>query len=491
MKMNMEDKLSILNPYPKKMPGQALLHHLVASDIHDGRTAIEYEISKGVIERLTYQDLHQRANCLAQILQSIWKSSPPSLGSRIIAPIFIQQCPYLYVAELATLKAGGAFCPISLDVPEGRLRFILQDVSAKVLLTTTQLQDRLPSLEGISIITVDDICLDLCGDMSSPNIDASQPAYVMYTSGSTGQPKGVVISHSAATQALLAHDRHIPHFTRCLQFASPTFDVSVFEIFFPLFRRATLVCGDRRQLLNDLSGFIDRMNVDAAELTPSVVSSLLQNRDNVPTLKLLLTIGEMLKRDVVEEFGSSPTEDGILSGMYGPTEATIHCTLQPTFSTDMPVGNIGVPLDTVSTFVVKPHGSESSSNGSIDIVSIGEEGELALGGYQLAEGYLNRPEQTRAAFVQHPQYGKLYRTGDRAKLTTGGTLLFLGRISDGQVKIRGQVRRQCNSWKGATNIPKANRIRRNRIRRCQSTQLPNGCRKHRQRDARCVLCLCR
>lgn len=256
--------------------------------------------------------------------------------------------------------------------------------------------------------------------------------------------QGVILSHSAATQALLAHNQHIPQFTRFLQFANPTFDVSVFEIFFPLFRGATLISCERRRLLDNLPDVITQLNVDAAELTPSVASSLLHGRNSVPSLKLLLTIGEMLKKSVVEEFAGDSDTAGILYGMYGPTEATIHCTVQDAFKRNMPVNNIGVPLDTVSAFVVKP--STNDTSGAVpEIETWGQEGELAVGGHQLADGYLNRNEQTRAAFVWHPQYGSLYRTGDLARMTPEGQLECLGRISGGQVKLRGQVSASTNN----------------------------------------------
>ena len=446
----MDNRLSILNPYPKKISGPGLLHHLVADRCcHNDQPAIEYLSPDGVTDCLTYQQLHQRAESLARKIESEWTRCAPSQPFRFIVPIFIQQCPDLYISQLAALKAGAAFCPISLDVPEERLRFILGDVKAKVLLTTTSLRDKLPKLKGISIISVDEARIDIDCTDEFVNIDPSHPAYVMYTSGSTGQPKGVVISHSAATQALLAHDRHIPNFSRFLQFASPTFDVSIFEIFFPLFRGCTLVCGDRRRLLIDLPGFINRMRVDAAELTPSVASSLLHGRRSLPTLKLLLTIGEMLKRGVIEQFGGSEHEESVLYGMYGPTEATIHCTLQVTFGKAMSTGNIGIPLDTVSAFVVKPLSAKGLPKGDVDILPIGEEGELALGGHQLADGYLNRAEQTKAVFVEHQHYGRLYRTGDRAKLTYDGKLECLGRTSAGQIKLRGQVRSSSTLQKRA------------------------------------------
>lgn len=434
----MSRRLSILNPNPRKLSGPDNLHNLVANDGCEGKPAIKYALPSGDVESLTYDQLHRKANSLARVIRS--KLSLPSTSKlpRLIVPIFIQQCPLLYISQLATLQAGAAFCPLTLDVPEDRLRFILNDVQATVLLTTSELRGNLPGLDSISVISVDDFDSDSGTEILPDHVDPSSPAYVMYTSGSTGQPKGVVLSHSAATQALLAHDCHIPEFSRFLQFASPTFDVSVFEIFFPLYRGRTLICGERRQLLNDLPGFINAMNIDAAELTPSVASNLLRGREKLPSLKLLLTIGEMLKRDVIEEYGGSSPGRSILYGMYGPTEATIHCTLQSRFTSDMPAGNIGVPLDPVSAFVVKPITEDGPRNDEVEILAVGELGELAVGGYQLADGYLNRPEQTKAAFVKHPEFGNLYRTGDRVRLTEDGMLECLGRISSGQVKLRGQ-----------------------------------------------------
>lgn len=436
----MKAELSISNPNPRKLPGPELLHELVPREQRQGIAAIEHAAEDGSIVSLSYGELHQNAEALARRIVEAAKHGPHR-GDRFIVPILIPQSLGLYTSQLASLKAGGAFCPIVLDAPEERLRFILQDTGASVLLTTTFYQQQLPTFHGIEVIAVDDGHQTTDTEPLNLHTRPQDAAYVMYTSGSTGQPKGVIISHSAVTQALLAHNEHIPKFSRFLQFASPTFDVSVFEIFFPWYRQCTLVSCDRKRLLNDLPAAISDLRIDACELTPSVVSSLLRGRASVPSLKVLLTIGEMLKLSVVEEFGGGNSEPSLLQGMYGPTEATIHCTLQTNFPKDMACGMIGVPLETVSAFVVKIPDESSSQPQHLEIVNLGEEGELAVGGYQLADGYLNREEQTRAAFVEHPEHGLLYRTGDRARMRSNGKFECLGRISNGQVKLRGQVSR--------------------------------------------------
>lgn len=429
-----QTRLSISNPEPQVIDGPSLLHQLVAKA--NDRLALDFARHDGGKVYLSYKDLQDQSTRLANVL-----SCSPALAKKSpqpVIPLLIPQSPELYLAMLAVLKAGCAFCPLPLDAPSERLNFIFQDVEANVVLTVMSIKEKLAAITNVNILYVDEMMDSEC-DYENPalrDVPATDTAYVMYTSGSTGLPKGVTISHKAATQSLLAHDKHIPLFLRFLQFAAPTFDVSMFEIFFTFYRGATLVTCDRADLLDDLPGVMRLMNVDGAELTPTVAGGLLKRRELVPNLKLLLTIGEMLTPQVVKEFGGDETKESILWAMYGPTEAAIHCTLQPAFSTTFKVGNIGFPFDTVSALVVSLEAGSTSAD--IQVLPRGEVGELAISGHQLADGYLNRPEQTSKAFINTKKYGRVYLTGDKARMLPDGTLECLGRINAGQVKLRGQ-----------------------------------------------------
>ncbi|KAJ5591736.1 uncharacterized protein N7459_002105 [Penicillium hispanicum] len=432
--------MSVSNPSPCTLPGPQLLHKLALRHCRKSHSvAIEFLAADGKIRCLSYYSLDRLSSKLAAAIIHASRKVDHD-AQKMVVPVLLPQSLELYVTWLAILKAGGAFCPLNIDAPPERIEFILQDVAASVTITQGTLAARLPQNEHLAVINADESELNNDEDTIEPTVDISPSdlAYVMYTSGSTGRPKGVGVSHLAATQSLLAHDDLIPHFSRFLQFASPTFDVSVFEVFFPLMRGATLVGSEREQMLLDISHVMTEMKVDAAELTPTVAGELLRTRAAAPSLRVLLTIGEMLTKHVVEEFGQSNNSPGILHGMYGPTEAAIHCTAATNFQSAARVNLIGKPFKTVSAFIMPFPPGDTSGSQDLQPLPRGEIGELVVGGPQLADGYINRPEENSKAFVESSAYGRLYRTGDKARMLLSGEIECFGRISNGQVKIRGQ-----------------------------------------------------
>lgn len=435
-------ELSISNPAPWTLPGPNLLHALALHkpEKHDDH-ALEFLAADGTVRSLTYRSMDELSTKLASHITIALGSLQVDPTQSVVIPVLLPQSVDFYITCIAILKAGAAFCPLNIDTPPDRIEFILQDVAAPIVVTQQSLATKVPNDDGrLSLITTDELATQDQPD-PLPSTRESNPlslAYVMYTSGSTGRPKGVGISHLAVTQSLLAHDELIPPFTRFLQFASPTFDVSVFEYFFPLMRGATIVGCDRETMVRDISYVLRRMNVDGAELTPTVAGELLRKRTAAPSLRVLLTIGEMLTRRVVDEFAQSATSDGILHGMYGPTEAAIHCTAAPAFQAKSRVNLIGQPLKTVSAFVISLQPEDSVPGQDPCILPFGQIGELVVGGSQLADGYINRPEENAKAFIESPSYGRLYRTGDKARMLPNGELECFGRIASGQVKLRGQ-----------------------------------------------------
>jgi len=211
--------LSILNGHPSMLDGPQLLHELVRPLDHDA-TAIDFLEHGSKRRKFSYKTLHLLSDILAaritEMLAKLESASP-------IIPVFLPQSPELYVVILAILKAGKAFCPLNLDAPSKRLQFILDDISADLIITFSSYYDQIRTATNIQVVCADRELSDrgerLTIDLLQPN--TNDLAYVLYTSGSTGTPKAVGVSHRAVTQSLLAHDSHIPDFYRFLQFAAP------------------------------------------------------------------------------------------------------------------------------------------------------------------------------------------------------------------------------------------------------------------------------
>jgi amino acid adenylation domain-containing protein len=385
-------------------------------------------IADGV--RLTCAELNQRANQVARALR-MWGVRP-----EVRVALFLDRAPDLAVALLAVWKAGGAYLPLDIAYPAERLRFMVEDAQAEVLLTTDLLLDRLPAgMDRLSLVRLD---LDswLIDAQSTDDLpDGADPeslAYIIYTSGSTGRPKGVMVPHGglgnlAAAQAGLFD---VVPGDRVLQFAAFSFDASVAEIVTTLLNGAELhlASGERLMPGPDLAGLLAERGITHLTIPPSSLAVLPVTE--LPDLRTLVVAGEACPPELLRRW-SRPGRR--LVNAYGPTEATV-CSAGAVVVVDAESGTLplGRPIPGARTLVL---------DRDLELAPVGVPGELALAGAGLARGYWERPDLTAERFVPDPfpvdaVGGRLYRTGDLVRWLPDGQLEFLGRI-DQQVKIRG------------------------------------------------------
>ena len=414
---------------------------------------------------LTYAALDTAASYLALHIRSLLATD--SSEYRRIIPVNMPTSPELYISYLGILKSGHAFCPVPQDAPAQRIQEILRDIASPIVLGNTPepstesrretgtAYESTPTWVDVAEVSKwkklqgDSVLASGAGpSLQSAPIDQTDTAYLLFTSGSTGKPKGVQVSHLAAACSISSHATAIPlpgksaGDFRWFQFASPSFDPSLMEIFITLSSGGTLCSADRRLTLANLEATINEARATIMMATPSLASLLRPERLN--TLEALWSMGEKLNRTVIDNFSPSPNVNGApeqpksrtLVNAYGPTEGAINCTFVSPFERDMRGSIIGEPLPTCTMLVLSPD--------SLDPVPVatGTVGELAIGGPQVSKGYLNRPEETAKAFVPSEKYGNLYRTGDKARIVwdkNGNQVIeYLGRISTDQVKINGR-----------------------------------------------------
>lgn len=364
----------------------------------------------------TYQELDRHANALAHKLRKTGITHETLVG------ICAERRAETVVAILAVLKAGGAYVPIDPKYPKDRISHILTDSAAPVLLPQQSLADSLPELSGSQRIFIDDV-LEFSADRPLAATNPQDLAYVIYTSGSTGLPKGVAIEHRNAI-ALIGWAKSVyqpEELAGVLFSTSICFDLSIFEMF------VTLACGGSLVLAEnalDLRDHPHRAALTLINTVPSAISELL-DADLIPaSVKVINLAGEALTESLSDRLHAALPGIKVYD-LYGPSEDTTYST----FALREPGGRatIGKPISNTKAYIVDEGGK---------LLPPGVAGELLLGGAGLARGYLNRPELTAEKFIHHPEFGRLYRTGDRARFFENGDLQFLGRL-DHQIKLRG------------------------------------------------------
>ncbi|MCT1549645.1 non-ribosomal peptide synthetase [Brevibacterium casei] len=341
------------------------------------------------------------------------------------------------VAIYAVLKAGAVYQPIDPDSPLARLRWLVEATCAEVIVTAHT--TGLPQIDGVRRIIVDDPNAYADVPLSLPHVSADQLAYVMFTSGSTGEPKGVMVEHQAARTTLDAVNSvfHIAEDDVVLGLTAATFDLSVWDLFGALGVGATLVLPDRDKLtdVDHWMELIRRFSVTTWNTVPALGGLLAEHVaglhwTNIPTtLRRFFFSGDVLPPSLPMRLHAA-FPDAEVVNLFGPTEASIWCLWHI-------VDTRGTPGHTVPLGVALPGHVVEILDDELRPVSVGQAGEIYISGNGLARGYWNAPDLTRAAFPQQPQSGKrVYRTGDRARVNNDGHLEFLGR-ADRQVKFLG------------------------------------------------------
>ena len=386
-------------------------------------------------ETVTYAELNKRANQLAHYLMKL------GAGPERVVGICVERSVAMVVGLMGILKAGAAYLPLDPAYPRERLQFMARDSDLTLLLTERSLVEKFDGTTAPVLLS--DELQDGLAAMSGENLGfTSEPdglAYLMYTSGSTGQPKGVAATHRATMNRFCWMWRVYP-FGReevCCQKTSLSFGDSVWEIFGPLLQgTASVIIPD--EILKDPFLFVETLGahgVTRLVLVPSLLRVLLETvpelQQKLPKLKFWVTSGEALPGDLVEKF-SGQLPQSLLLNLYGASEVAADVTCYEVAggesSKSIPIGR---PISNTEIYIL---------DSQMQPVPIGVVGELYIGGTNLARGYHNRPDLTAEKFVVNPfgkaGGGRLYRTGDLACYRPDGNIEYRGRV-DNQVKLRG------------------------------------------------------
>jgi amino acid adenylation domain-containing protein len=425
-----------MNDTKAEFPGTSCIHQLFEEQVVSTPTAAAV-VFQG--DSLSYQELNRRANMLAHYLREL--GVKPDLRVAICAERSFE----MVIALLAVVKAGGAYVPLDPAYPVDRLRFMLEDCAPVALLTQGRLQGIFAGIsDGLPVLDLAAGTPPWLGmpetnpDRNAIELTSQHLAYIIYTSGSTGLPKGVMVEHKGLVNRILWMQRayNLNCEDAVLQKTPFSFDVSVWEFFWPLLTGARLVMA-RPEGHKDaayLCEAIHQNRITTLHFVPSMLQVFVEHADLVQSsaLKHVVCSGEALPGTLVRRFRERLPKVA-LHNLYGPTEATVDVTAWscPPESPQQANPPIGRPIANTQIYILDDSGEQ---------VPIGAVGELYIGGVQVARGYLNRAELTREKFLPDPftsiPGGRMYRTGDLARWLTDGNIEYLGR-NDFQVKIRG------------------------------------------------------
>ena len=397
-------------------------------DYPKDKTVIDFLEEKAVVmsdrvalkhedKTVTFKELNYKANCLGNTLRK------KGIGTEDLVILIAGRSSEMIEAIYGILKSGAAYVPVDPDVPEDRIKFIVEDCSAKAVVTFGVNLDFDVNAE---VLRYEDVAFnDELGENPEKITTSDNIAYIIYTSGTTGKPKGVMIEHKSLANLICVYEKEYGMTEKdiALQFANYCFDQSVWEIF-SIVKSGSALCTIPDSYVKDpekLSEYAEKEAVTVMLMTPTYINLL--NAALFKTLRLLDSGGEAGNLDTLKQW--QKTGKRVLN-TYGPTETTVNASsYKITVESDKML--IGKPMANLQFYVM---------NGD-KLCGIGVPGELCIAGDGVARGYLNRPELTDEKFVKNPfGKGKMYRSGDLARWLPDGNVECLGRI-DEQVKIRG------------------------------------------------------
>ena len=382
--------------------------------------------------QITFKEVNEQSNRLAHYLLGCGVHPKDKIA------VYLEPGIHTFIAIIAIIKTGCCYVPLDVHYPIERIAFMVKDSGTTLLITETLLKDQVGSLD-LALIVLDTITHELAGlsPLFTARAKSSNLVYMMYTSGSTGVPKGVEITHLALLNHMLWISQRFDLTQKdiILQKTPLSFDPSVWELFLPFFTGAQIVIAQQGthvdpELLIDL---INHYQVTTLQLVPSILKKMLQNKRirTCSSLRYVFVGGESLRPEIKTLFFEQLRCQ--LINLYGPTEATIDITAYEvsTSDKDLHTNIIGRPIHNTSLYVVNSHGN---------LAKLGEEGELYIGSLSLAVGYHHRALLTQEHFIPNPfephRFKLIYKTGDWVRWLASGVLEYLGRNND-QVKING------------------------------------------------------
>jgi amino acid adenylation domain-containing protein len=418
------------NDTSRNYPTDVCIHQLFEAQVErtPDAVAVVYED-----QQLTYCELNARANQLAHYLRKL------GVGPEVLVGICVERSLSMIIGLLAILKAGGAYVPLDSSYPKERLAYMLEDCQPGVLLTQQQLVESLPTHKA-KVICIDSnwqLIADENTENPACNITVDNLAYVIYTSGSTGKPKGAMNTHRGICNRLLwMQDAYqLTAADSVLQKTPFSFDVSVWEFFWPLITGARLVVAqsEGHRDTSYLVNLILQQQITTLHFVPSMLQVFLEAEglEKCQSLVRVIASGEALPVQLQQRFFNRL--DAQLHNLYGPTEAAVDVTFWQCKDSviNQKTVPIGHPIANIQIYLLDSY---------LNPVPVGVTGEVYIGGVGIGRGYLNRPDLTAEKFIPNPFSDKpaarLYKTGDLAHYLPNGEIEYIGRHDD-QVKVRG------------------------------------------------------